>query len=117
MGIPKPAPRKGTNSTAPYVDDLVFCNSFPHLGGVLLDSVYTDGTHKPPGYLTIKPRDRQWSGTLKITNLGLMLRLAAGSFTELLQAYDALLQADAPPWEIDPYHEEEEPKKGRRKSS
>lgn len=76
----------------------------PTLQGWLCDRVYDDG--KPCGLVqfTVRTRATDFEGTLKIADQGgLMMKVAADSFEDVLVALELALASEPAPWEPDPY--------------
>ena len=76
---------------------------FPNLSAALLHSRWDDGEAKNPGILVIRPFGGTWKATLKIDGTGMVMRAESQEYNGLLPALEALLGAETPPWEPDPY--------------
>lgn len=108
----KPTVDAGSTGVPPYhFTDPKVQKAYPKLFEAMASSVYDDGSKKGPGMLIIKPRARGLSVTLKVENSGLMLRTEGETWEEMMSALEALLRADTPPWEEDPYQVVKGPKK------
>lgn len=84
----------------------------PALHDYLTLEAYDDGTPRQKATLTIFREDGLWKGCLNEKDQGLVLFVAEGRISSVLEALELLLQEDRPPWRRSTTKGSKGPRKG-----
>lgn len=103
----KPALPGGVIPPAPAAEASKALDAVPLLRGYLLDATWEDSTEaREPSTIIVRPGGGAFNVTLKDPSTCSQLRLRVPKWEAILGALEALLTADNPPWELDPWQAE-----------